>query len=70
MPYRITIYPDMLTEGGHKGHVEHVEFLAQSETGETVHWWETNFGQLPESFRRLVQPAIADNLVAILRTGD
>ena len=67
--YRITVRPHLLREGTDKSHMEHVEFLATSGDYST-NWHETNYGQLAESFRRLVPAAIADNLIAILRTGE
>ena len=67
--YRITVRPHLLREGPDKGHMEYIEFIATS--GDyTMGWHETNYGQLPESFRRLVPAAIADNLIAILRTNE
>lgn len=69
MGYRITVTPHFLSEGEHKGHMEHVEFIATSPDN-TMGCHETNYGQLAESFRRLVPAAIADNLISILRTGD
>ena len=70
MPYRITVRPHLLSEGEFKGHMEYVEFFADDGSGGSIQWWETNYGQLAESFRRLVEPAIADNLIAILRTNE
>ena len=67
--YRVTVRPHLLREGEFKGHLEYVEFIARS--GDLVlGWHETNYGQLPESFRRLVPDPIADNLISILRMGD
>lgn len=67
--YRITARPHLLREGPDKGHMEYVEFIATASDC-TINWHETNYGQLAESFRRLVQSAIADNLIAILRTNE
>jgi hypothetical protein len=68
--YRIAVSPHLLREGEFKGHMEYVDFFADDGKGSTIEWWETNYGQLAESFRRLVEPAIADNLIAILRTNE
>ena len=59
--------PHFLSEGERKGHLENVEFIATSPAN-TMGWHETNYGQLAVSFRRLVPPAIADNLISILHT--
>lgn len=67
--YRITVRPHFLHEGPYKGYMERVQFFAVS--GDyTIGWYETNYGQLAESFRRLVPGVIADNLISILRMGD
>jgi hypothetical protein len=67
--YRITVRPHFLREGDFKGHMEYVEYIATS-GDDTIGWHETNYGQLAESFRRLVPAAIADNLISILHMGD
>jgi hypothetical protein len=68
-PYKLTAIPFLQLEGGDKGHLETVTFVATSER-EMQKWWSVNVGSYETDFSRLVHSLAAKEIVNRLRSGE
>jgi hypothetical protein len=67
--YKLTAIPVILSEGAFKGHLEYVMFRAAA-GGATKKMFMQNRANLVERFKRLVDWAEAEIIVAKLRAGE